>query len=126
MTITHLQATSSHPESHKQLLLQQQPLKALPDIKSKPAPSNLKPAPSAALDPNPEWPHKRPWLAIALDNLLDSAVDVGRHWARSAGPLPCGRKAMESLAKLGEFSCVQLRDDNTMAWAKQYSVYPND
>ncbi|KAG2487510.1 hypothetical protein HYH03_013928 [Edaphochlamys debaryana] len=49
------------------------------------APPSTLPAAPPALFPqpgDPQWPPKRAFAAIALDNLLDSAVDIGRHLRR--------------------------------------------
>ncbi|KXZ46318.1 hypothetical protein GPECTOR_45g188 [Gonium pectorale] len=43
------------------------------------------PAPQPPLVPqpgDPQWPPKRAFAAIALDNLLDSVIDIGRHLRR--------------------------------------------
>ncbi len=43
------------------------------------------PAPTPQLFPGPDepsWPPKRAFAAIALDNLRDSVVDIGRHVRR--------------------------------------------
>ncbi|PNW83287.1 hypothetical protein CHLRE_05g232200v5 [Chlamydomonas reinhardtii] len=49
------------------------------------APPSPAPAPGPQYFPkpgDPQWPPQRPFAAIALDNLLDSVVDVGRHLGR--------------------------------------------
>lgn len=48
-------------------------------------PRPSEPAPTPQLFPGPDgpsWPPKRAFAAVALDNLLDSVVDIGRHVRR--------------------------------------------
>ena len=52
-----------------------------------PAPASfvVSPSPEQQLFPkpgDPQWPPQRAFAAVALDNLLDSVVDVGRHLRR--------------------------------------------
>lgn len=77
-----IRAVASRPTTERRTA----PPAAPPD----PAPSPpLAPAPAPSRVPqffpgpdDPQWPPNRPFAAVALDNLLDSVTDIGRHLGR--------------------------------------------
>ncbi|KXZ46317.1 hypothetical protein GPECTOR_45g187 [Gonium pectorale] len=58
---------------------------------------------------DPQWPPKRAFAAVALDNLADSLTDIGRHLSRMAVEGECPQKRQEDMLVAGASGRMRLR-----------------
>ncbi|KXZ46316.1 hypothetical protein GPECTOR_45g186 [Gonium pectorale] len=56
-----------------------------------------------------QWPPKRAFAAVALDNLADSLTDIGRHLSRMAVEGECPQKRQEGMLVAGDSGRMRLR-----------------
>ncbi|KAG2487513.1 hypothetical protein HYH03_013931 [Edaphochlamys debaryana] len=97
------------------------PVPAPPPVPTAPAaPLAAPPSPASQLYPTPgqpAWPPKRSFTAVAIDNVMDSAVDVGRHLRRMYDPRVAAAAPSEQRALLenlvpGDGGRMRLRSIN--------------